>query len=33
MLTAITWKEDGKPDDPTPVTVDIAAVFDKPKKN
>ena len=33
MLTVSTWKQEGKPDDPTPVTVDLAAAFDKLKGN
>jgi hypothetical protein len=30
-LTATTWKKDGAPDDPVPVTVDLAAAFAKLK--
>lgn len=33
MLTVSTWKQEGKPDDPTPVTVDLATAFDKLKPN
>jgi hypothetical protein len=33
MLTVSTWKQEGKPDDPTPVTVDLATAFDKLKTN
>jgi hypothetical protein len=33
MLTVSTWKQEGKPDDPTPVTVDLATAFDKLKGN
>jgi hypothetical protein len=32
-LTAITWRKEGAPDDPVPVTVDLAAAFDKLKAN
>ncbi len=32
-LTATTWKQEGAPDQPVPVTVDLAAVFGKPKSN
>ncbi len=32
-LTATTWRKDGAPDDPVPVTVDLAAAFDKLKPN
>src|SRR5579871_2771029 len=27
MLTVSTWKQEGKPDDPIPVTVDLATAF------
>ena len=33
MLMVSTWKQEGKPDDPTPVTVDLATAFDKLKPN
>jgi len=33
MLTVSTWKQEGKPDDPIPVTVDLATAFDKLKAN
>jgi hypothetical protein len=33
MLAATTWKQEGAPDQPVPVTVDLAAAFDKPKQN
>jgi hypothetical protein len=33
MLTASTWKQEGKPDDPVAVTVDLAAAFEKLKPN
>jgi hypothetical protein len=32
-LTVTTWKREGAPDEPVPVTVDLAAVFDKLKPN
>lgn len=32
-LTATTWRKEGAPDDPVPVTVDLAAAFDKLKPN
>jgi hypothetical protein len=32
-LTATTWKQEGAPDQPVPVTVDLAAAFDKLKPN
>jgi len=32
-LTASTWQKEGAPDDPVPVTVDLAAAFDKLKPN
>jgi hypothetical protein len=32
-LTASTWRKEGAPDDPVPVTVDLAAAFDKLKPN
>jgi hypothetical protein len=32
-LTASTWKQEGAPDDPVPVSVDLAAAFDKSKPN
>jgi hypothetical protein len=32
-LTATTWRKEGAPDDPMPVTVDLAAAFDKLKPN
>ena len=33
QLTATTWKKDGAPDDPVPVSIDLAAAFDKLKPN
>jgi len=33
MLTATTWKQEGKPDDPVSVTIDLATAFDKLKPN
>jgi len=32
-LTATTWRKEGAPDDPVPVTVDLASAFDKLKPN
>jgi hypothetical protein len=32
-LTATTWKQEGAPDQPVPVTVDLAAASDKVKPN
>jgi hypothetical protein len=32
-LTATTWKREGAPDEPVPVTVDLATAFDKLKPN
>jgi hypothetical protein len=32
-LTATTWKKEGAPDEPVPVTVDLATAFDKLKPN
>jgi hypothetical protein len=32
-LSATTWKQEGAPDQPVPVTVDLAAAFGKPKGN
>lgn len=33
VLTASTWKREGAPDDPVPVSVDLAAAFNKLKPN
>jgi hypothetical protein len=33
VLTASTWKREGAPDDPVPVSVDLAAAFAKLKPN
>jgi hypothetical protein len=32
-LTATTWRKEGAPDDPVPVTIDLAAAFDRLKAN
>jgi hypothetical protein len=33
MLTASTWKQEGRPDDPVSVTIDLATAFDELKPN
>ena len=33
MLTVSTWRQEGKPDDPMPITVDLSTAFDKLKPN
>jgi hypothetical protein len=32
-LTATTWKREAAPDEPVPVTIDLATAFDKLKPN
>jgi hypothetical protein len=32
-LTATTWMQEGAPDQPVPVTVDLATAFEKLKPN